>query len=94
MRSFIELDFHELIRFHREQTFDQHGVRRVRTQRDTNRSTEHTDRVLGFREKMGDRFWHRKRGVYVFKRAFAAYSGGPHLEKDVFLGYSSMGYMP
>jgi len=87
--SFLELDFRELIRFHRE-----HGglismaVRRVpdASRYGTVQLGRH-NRVVGFREKMGAPVpGFVNAGVYVFKRAVLQHipAGPASLEKDLF----------
>jgi len=87
--SFLELDFRELIRFHRERDgLISMAVRRVpdaarygTVQLDTH------NRVIGFREKMGAPVpGIVNGGVYVFKRAILKHipDGPASLEKDVF----------
>ena len=87
--SFLELDFRELIRFHRE-----HGglvsmaVRRVpdAARYGTVQLDAH-NRVVGFREKMGASVpGIINGGVYVFKRSILQHipEGPASLEKDVF----------
>jgi D-glycero-alpha-D-manno-heptose 1-phosphate guanylyltransferase len=87
--SFLELDFRELIRFHREHDgLISMAVRRVpdaarygTVQLDTH------NRVVGFREKMGASLpGIVNGGVYVFKRAILQHipDGPASLEKDVF----------
>jgi len=87
--SFLELDFRELIHFHREhEGLISMAVRRVpdaarygTVQLDTH------NRVVGFREKMGAPVpGIVNGGVYVFKRAILQHipDGPASLEKDVF----------
>lgn len=87
--SFLELNFHELIRFHRgHKGLISMAVRRVpdaarygTVQLDTH------NRVVGFREKMGASVpGIVNGGVYMFNRAVLQYipDGPASLEKDVF----------
>ncbi len=94
--SFLELDFGELIRFHRE-----HGglismaVRRVSdAARYGTVQLGANNRVAGFREKMGASVSDIVNGgVYVFKRAILEHipEGPASLEKDVFPGLLEQG---
>lgn len=87
--SFLELDFHELIRFHREHDgLISMAVRRVPDATRYGTVQLNTqNRVLGFREKMGAPVpGIVNGGVYVFKRAILQHipAGPASLEKDVF----------
>jgi D-glycero-alpha-D-manno-heptose 1-phosphate guanylyltransferase len=87
--SFLELDFRELIRFHRKHDgLISMAVRRVpdATRYGTVQLDSH-HRVVGFREKMGAPVpGIVNGGVYVFKRAILQYipEGPASLERDVF----------
>jgi len=87
--SFLELDFRELIRFHREQGgLITMAVRRLAdaTRYGTVQLDTH-NRVVGFREKIGAPVpGIVNGGVYVFKRAILQHipDGPASLEKDVF----------
>ena len=87
--SFLELDFRELIRFHREHDgLISIAVRKVpdATRYGTIQLDTH-NRVVGFREKIGARVpGIVNGGVYVFKRAILQHipDGPASLEKDVF----------
>jgi D-glycero-alpha-D-manno-heptose 1-phosphate guanylyltransferase len=87
--SFLELDFGELIRFHREHGgFVSMAVRRVPDAARFGTVRLGADnRVVGFREKMGAPVSDIVNGgVYVFKRAILQHipDGPASLEKDVF----------
>jgi NDP-sugar pyrophosphorylase family protein len=87
--SFLELDFRELIRFHRKHDgLISMAVRRVPdTARYGTVQLDTHNRVLGFREKMGAPVpGIVNGGVYVFKRAILQHipDGPASLEKDVF----------
>ncbi len=87
--SFLELDFRELIRFHRERDgLISMAVRRVRdAARYGTVQLDKQNRVLGFREKMGAPVpGIVNGGVYMFKRAILQHipDGPASLEKDVF----------
>jgi NDP-sugar pyrophosphorylase family protein len=87
--SFLELDFRELIRFHREHDgLISMAVRRVpdAARYGTVQLDAH-NRVVGFREKMGAPVPGLVNGgVYVFKRAILQHitEGPASLEKDIF----------
>jgi NDP-sugar pyrophosphorylase family protein len=87
--SFLELDFRELIRFHREHD----GLISIAVRRVPNAARYGTvqldthNRVVGFREKMGASLpGIVNGGVYVFKHAILQHipDGPASLEKDVF----------
>ena len=87
--SFLELDFRELIRFHRGHNgLISMAVRRVPdAKRYGTVQLDGHNRVVAFREKMGTPVpGIVNGGVYVFKRAMLQYipDGSASLEKDVF----------
>jgi NDP-sugar pyrophosphorylase family protein len=87
--SFLELDFRELVRFHREHdALISMAVRRVPDAARYGTVQLDTDnRVAGFREKMGASVSDMVNGgVYVFKRAILQHipDGAASLEKDIF----------
>jgi NDP-sugar pyrophosphorylase family protein len=87
--SFLELDFRELIRFHRGHNgLISMALRRVPdAQRYGTVQLDAHNRVVGFREKIGAPVpGIVNGGVYVFKRAMLQYipDGSASLEKDVF----------
>ncbi len=87
--SFLELDFRELIRFHREHDgLISMAVRRVPdTARFGTVQLDSHNRVVGFREKMGTPVpGIINGGVYLFRRAILQHvpDGPASLEKDLF----------
>jgi NDP-sugar pyrophosphorylase family protein len=87
--SFLELDFRELIRFHREHDgLVSMAVRRVPdAARYGTVQLDNDNRVAGFREKMGAPVSDIVNGgVYAFKRAILQHipDGPASLEKDIF----------
>jgi D-glycero-alpha-D-manno-heptose 1-phosphate guanylyltransferase len=87
--SFLELDFRELIRFHREHNgLVSMAVRRVPdAARYGTVELDTHNRVVGFREKMGAPVpGIVNAGVYLFKRTILQYipDGPASLEKDIF----------